>query len=45
MEEAKKRREMMKDVPFEVLYPYKPIKLLMNPDKNQIVNWKLPKLS
>ena len=25
MEGAKKRREAMKDVPFDVLYPYKPV--------------------
>jgi len=25
MEGAKKRREAMKDIPFDVLYPYKPV--------------------
>jgi hypothetical protein len=43
MEEAKIRREAMKDVPFEVLYPFKPLKLLPNPEKNKIVIWKIPK--
>ena len=33
----------MKDVPFDVIYPYKPVKLLLNPDKNHIINWKNPK--
>ena len=40
MEGAKKRREAMKDIPFDVLYPYKPIKLLMNPNKNTLTIWK-----
>jgi hypothetical protein len=43
MQDAKIRREAMKDVPFDVLYPYKPIKLLLNKEKNQILNWKISK--
>jgi hypothetical protein len=39
-ENAKKRREAMKDIPFDVLYPFKPVKLLMSPDKNTLTVWK-----
>lgn len=39
-ENAKKRREAMKDIPFDVLYPFKPVKLLTSPDKNQLTVWK-----
>jgi len=30
----------MKDIPFDVLYPFKPAKLLRNPDKNTLTIWK-----
>jgi hypothetical protein len=40
---VKKRREEMKTISFESLYPFKPVKLLYKPDKSSIISWFKPK--
>jgi hypothetical protein len=43
-QDVKKRKEEMKTISFESLYPFKPVKLMYQPDKNSIISWYKPKL-
>lgn len=43
-EDVKRRKEEMKTISFDSLYPFKPVKLLYQPEKSSIISWHAPKV-